>query len=123
MPSIASLLVTLAIAPTGVWSGSSALAPEVSMTLQGGKIVEATAWTSVFSCELGGNIGPASVTVRPSARIGSGGRISFTAGRRSRKMAARLRYSKGKISGKIRVSGSIGGPCSSPTIPVLLRKR
>mgnify|MGYP006286988669 CR=1 FL=1 len=93
------------------------------MTLQGGKIVEATAWTNVFSCELGGNIGPASVTVRPSARIGSNGRVVFNSGRRSRKLSARLRYSKGKLSGKIRITGSIGGPCSSPTIPVVLRKR
>lgn len=123
MSSIASLLATLAIAPTGVWSGSSALAPEVSMTLQGGKVVQATAWTSIFSCELGGNIGPASVSVRPGARVGSGGSITFSSGRKARKMSARLRYSKGRISGRIRVSGSIGGPCSSPTIPVVLRKR
>jgi len=95
----------------------------VSLTIQSGKVVSATAWTNVFSCELGGNIGPASVTVRPAARISSSGRIAFTSGRRSRRMAARLRYSKGKISGRIRVSGIIGGPCSSPTIPVVLRKR
>ncbi|CAB4862751.1 MAG: hypothetical protein F2799_01335 [Actinobacteria bacterium] len=123
MTALAALLTTIAIAPAGVFSGSSAMAPEVSVTVQSGRVVSASAWTSVFKCELGGNVGPASVSVRTSARIASNGYVSFSAGRRSRKLSARLRYRKGRISGRIRVSGTIGGPCASPSIPVSLRRR
>ncbi|MEI7889351.1 MAG: hypothetical protein WCI34_03485, partial [Actinomycetes bacterium] len=75
MTALAALLTTIAIAPAGVFGGSSAMAPDVSVTVQGGRVVAASAWTTVFTCELGGNIGPASVSVRPSARIAPNGAV------------------------------------------------
>ena len=123
MVGIATLLTTLALAPTGVWAGSSNQAPSVSLSMQGGTVVQASAWASVYDCDLGGNVGPAAVTVHPHVHISSTGRIHFTAGKRSRRLSASLRYRKGVISGRIKVTGQLAGPCSSPSIAVKLTKR
>ncbi|MEI7559109.1 MAG: hypothetical protein WCJ63_00815 [Actinomycetes bacterium] len=123
MTALAALLTTIAFAPAGVFGGSSGLAPNVSLTVKGGKVVAASAWTNVFECDLGGNIGPASVSVRPNARISSKGHVSFSSGKRTRRLGANLTLRKGKFVGRIRVSGVIGGACSSPLIPVTLSRR
>jgi hypothetical protein len=123
MSPLAALVVIAALSPSGTWAGASAAAPAVSMTLKGGTVVEARAWTSNFNCELGGPVGPAEVKVRPRARVSRSGLISFNSGNRTRRLKAKLRYRSGKISGRIRIVGNIAGPCSSPAVPITLTRR
>lgn len=125
MPVLATLFSTLALAPSGVWAGSTPVAPSVSITLQGGRVVQAQAWTRVYTCELGGNLGAAEVQVRPLAKVSSSGLIRFESGRPSRRLRANLRYAKGRISGTLRLVGQIGSgsSCSSPTLKVSLKRR
>ncbi len=123
MNLLAALIATAAIAPSGVYSGSSAAAPSVVMKIRSGTVVEATAWTRSFTCELGGLVGPAQVEVRPRARVSSTGNISINSGTKTRRLRAKMRYRGGKITGTIRIVGDIAGPCSSPAVPVTLRRR
>jgi len=94
------------------------------MQIKSGTVLSASAWTSTYNCELGGFVGPAQVKVRPKAKVSRSGKISFSSGTRTRKLHANLTYRSGRISGKIRIAGNSGGPCSSPTVAVrLARKR
>jgi hypothetical protein len=122
MGALATSLAILAFSPTGLWSGGSDLAPQVSLSVRDGVVTSAAAWTSVYQCELGGNVGPAEVRVRPLARISSTGRVRFAAGRKSRRLHADLRFKGGLITGKIRITGQIGGPCASPSVSVQLNR-
>ncbi|MEI6448067.1 MAG: hypothetical protein WCO96_09355 [Actinomycetes bacterium] len=123
MNALAVLIATAAIAPPGVYAGSSSAAPSVVMKVRSGTVVEATAWTSTFNCELGGLVGPAQVTVRPRARVSKSGRISINSGTKTRRLRAKMRFRGGRITGKIRIVGNIAGPCSSPAVPVTLSRR
>ena len=116
-------MITAAVSPAGSWAGASPAAPSVALTIKARTVVSATAWASQFDCELGGFVGPAQVTVKPMARVTGTGLIKIDAGSKSRRLKASLRFRKGRIRGRIKIVGNVGGPCTSPTIPVTLIRR
>ncbi|MCX6389853.1 MAG: hypothetical protein WCL20_01825 [Actinomycetes bacterium] len=125
MIDLTTAISIFALAPSGFYAGASPSAPSVHLTLRSGKVVQASAWTRTYTCALGGNLGAAEVSVNPRTRVASNGAINFESGRPSRRLRARLKYSRGRISGNVRLVGEIGGGsrCQSPLINItLLRK-
>lgn len=124
MPGLTTLLSVLALAPSGFYVGSTPVAPQVSLTISGGRVVQASAWSKVYTCQTGGNLGAAEVRVAPQVKVAGNGAINFDSGRPSRKMKARLRLRRGAISGSVQLVGKIAGSgCGSPMIRVTLRRR
>jgi hypothetical protein len=118
---IGLLLVAAALAPTPApsYTGRTTEDRRVTLTVRDGRVTRVRTTVAVYRCARFGDIGPLAISLAARARVDRRGRFAFVTGERAERVAiaGRLR-GRDVVTGRIRVSGTIGTGerCSSRTV-------
>ncbi|HEU4657081.1 MAG TPA: hypothetical protein VFR97_06130 [Capillimicrobium sp.] len=95
----------------------------VTLTVRDRHVVRARVTVRRFACATFGDVGPLRIVAAPHAPIAHDGRVAFTVGPPSERLALRARFARGGTArGRLRVRGTIatGDPCRSPRVRFVL---
>jgi hypothetical protein len=108
------------------YTGQTTEHRRIVVEVRGRDVVGVRAGIAHYPCATFRDVGPLVVRVTGRARIGAGGRFTFTAGEPAQRITVRgvLRRHARRVAGTVRVRGSIatGQRCASATLRFTARR-
>ena len=106
---IVATLVALASTLAPAYAGQTDDGTRLTLSARDHRIVRVTTTVARYTCDRFGDIGPLRVTATARVRPDERGRFAFVAGERAERIGVAGRVRGGHtITGRVRVSGSIG---------------